>query len=305
MAAKADPAADHSSCFAAATAVHSNILESLAKRPDRLTPNIQQTFDRDEQPDISDLKDEKGKSAPPVITMQDTTWLGGSFMVPPSAQLHRPNRWVLLILVIGVVTAIAYYLDRHSGLLTGEVLADKDRTFPAMKDDETSRPRPIQSAKTAAPLGRLPESPPGDVPGVALRDEGDSAMDEKADLERSTIVPTKDTAGDMAASLAKGPLRPAGREDGVGQSRTLPRERAADDRNDVLAAPHVSTFPIEPGQTTAQATTKRERAKDTGDHRARGTSRALEDKGAPTPSNERTRLQRICSEHERILGLCN
>jgi hypothetical protein len=99
MAATAEPAGDHSPCYgvAAATAVHSNIPESLAEHPDCLAPNIQQTFDRDEQPDISDLNDERGKSVPPAITMRDTTWLGGSFMVPPTAQLHRPNRWILLI----------------------------------------------------------------------------------------------------------------------------------------------------------------------------------------------------------------
>src|SRR4029453_6655804 len=198
-------------------------------------------------------------------------------------------------------------MDRQSGLLTGGVVADKDRTFHAMKDDETSTPpRPIRPAQTAVPLGPPSESPPADVPGIVLRDEGISAMDEKTPLEERTIVPAQDTAGDLAAGVGKGPLRPAGRADGLGQSRTLPREGAADERNDVLAAPDVSTFPIQqPRQTTAQATMKRGVAKDAGDHKARGARRALEDKGIPTPSTERTRPQRTCSEHERILGLCN
>jgi len=309
MAATAGPAGDHSSCYGvpAASAVHSNSPHSLTERPDRVAPNIQQSFDRDEQPDIFDLNGESGKSDPHVITMRDTTQPVGAFMVPPTAQLHRPNRRILLILVIGVVTAIAYYLDRQLGLLTGGVVADKDRTFQAMKGDETSTPvRSIQPAKTAVPLGPPPESLPGDVPGIALREERTSAIGEKARLDRSTILPAKDTASDMAASLGKGPLRPAGRADGVGQSRTLPRVRAADDRNDVSAAPDVSTFPIEPGQTTAQARMKRGGAKNTGGYKARGTRRTLEDKAIPTPPiSERTRPQKICSQQERILGLCD
>ena len=309
MAATAGPAGDHSPCYGvpAASAVHSNIPESLAEGPDRVAPNIQQSFDRDEQPDIFDLNGERGNSVPHVITMRDTTQPVGAFMVPPTAQLHRPNRRILLILVLGVVTAIAYYLDRHLGLLTGGVVADKDRTFQAMKGDETSTPvRSIQPAKTAVPLGPPPESLPGDVPGIALREERTSAIGEKARLDRSTILPAKDTASDMAASLGKGPLRPAGRADGVGQSKTLPRERAADDRNDVSAAPDVSTFPIEPGQTTAQARMKRGGAKNTGGYKARGTRRTLEDKAIPTPPiSERTRPQKICSQQERILGLCD
>jgi hypothetical protein len=309
MAATAGPAGDHSPCYGvpAVSAVHSNIPESLAERPDRVAPNIQQSFDRDEQPDIFDLNGEGGKSVPHVITMRDPSELVGAFMVPPTAHLHRPNRRILLILVIGMVTAIAYYLDRHLGLLTGGVVADKDRTFHAMKGDEASTPvLSIRPAKTAVPLGPPPGSPPGDVPGVALREEGASAMDEKAHLDGSTIVPAKDTASDMAAGLGKEPLRPAGRADGVGQSRTLPRERAADDRNDVSGAPDVSTFPIEPGQTTAQARMKRGGAKNIGGYKARGTRRTLEDKGIPTPPiSERTRPQKICSQQERVLGLCD
>ena len=305
----AESAADHSPYYGvpAASAVHSNIPKSLAERPDRLATNVQQSFDRDEQPDISDLNGERGKPVPHVITMRDTTQRVGSFMVPASAQLHGRNRRILLILVIGVVTAIAYYVDRHSDLLTGGVVADKDRTFHAMKGDETSTPpRPIQPAKTAVPLGPPPENPPGNVAGVALREDGASAMDEKAHLDGSTIVPAKDTPRDMAAGLGKGPLRPVDRADGIGQSRTLPRERATDDRNDVSAAPDVSTSPIEPGQTTAQARMKRGGAKNTGDYKARGTPRTLEDKGIPTPPiSERTRPQKICSQQERILGLCN
>src|SRR5216110_1602899 len=205
-AATADPAGDHSPRYgvAAATAVHSNIPESRAEHPDCLAPNIQQTFDRDEQREIPSLNDERGKLVP-VITMRDTTRLVESFVVPPAAQLHRPNRWILLILAIGVVTAIAYYVDRQSAVLTGGVAADEDRTFHAMKGDETGTfPRPIRPAQTAVPLGPPSESPPADVPGIALRDEGISAMDEKTPLEERTIVPAQDTAGDLAAGLGKG-----------------------------------------------------------------------------------------------------
>jgi Double zinc ribbon len=307
MAATAWPARDHppDPGVPAPSTVHSNIPESLVERPDRVAPNIQQSFD--EQSDIFDLNGQRANSVPHVITMRDTTEQVGAFMVPPTAQLHRPNRRVLLILVIGVVTVIAYYLDRHFGLLTDGVVADKDRTFHAMKGDEANTPiRSILPAKTAVPLVPPPESPPGAVPGVALREAGASAMDEKAGLAGSTIVPAKDTASDMAAGLGKGPLRPAGRANGVGQSRTLPRERAADDRNDVSATPGLSTFPIEPGQTTAQARMKRGGAKNTGGYEARGTRRTLQDKGIPTPPiSERTRPQKICSQQERILGLCD
>jgi hypothetical protein len=309
MAATPGQAGDHPPCYGvpAASAVHFNIPESLAERSDRVAPNAQQSLDRDVQRDIFDLNGERGQSVPHVITMRDTTQLVGAFMVPPTAQLHRPNRRILLILVIGMVTAIAYYLDRHLGLLTGGVVADKHLTFQTMKGDEASTAvRSIRPAKTEVPLGPPPESPPGDILGVALREESALAMDEKAHLDGSTIVPAKDTASDMAATLGKGPLRPAGRVDGVGQSRTVPRERAADDRNDVSAAPDVSTFPIEPGPTTAQERTKRAGAKNTGGHKTPGTRRTLEDKGIPTPPiSKRTRPQKICSQQERILGLCD
>jgi hypothetical protein len=131
-------------------------------------------------------------------------------------------------------------------------------------------------------------------------------MDEKVHLDGSAVVPAKDTASGMAAGLGKGPLRSAGRADGVGQSGTVPRERAANNLKDVSAAPNVSTFTIEPGQTTAQARMERGGAKNTGDYKARGTRRALEDKGIPSsPVSERTRPQKICSQHEQILGLCD
>jgi Double zinc ribbon len=309
MAATAGPAGDHSPCYGvpAVSAVHSNIPELLAERPDPVAPNIQQSFDRNEEPDIFDLNDERGKSVPHVITMRDPTELVGAFMVPPTAQLHPPNRRILLILVIGMVTVIAYYLDRHFGLLTGGGVTDTDRTVHAMKGDEASTPvRSILPAKAEEPLRPPPESTPGDVRGVALREEGPSAMDEKAHLDGSTFVPAKDTVSAMAAGLGKEPPRPAGRADGVGQSRTLPRERAADDRNDVSATPGLSTFPIEPGQTTAQDTMKRGGAKNTGGYEARGTRRTLQDKGIPTPPiSESTRPQKTCSQQQRILGLCD
>jgi hypothetical protein len=291
----------------AASAGHSNIPESLAERPDRVSPSVQQSFDGEEQPDIFDLNGDTGKPAPHVITMRDTTQPGGAFMVPSIAHLHRPNRRILLILVIGVVTAIAYYLDRHLGVLTGGSVTDTDRTVHAMKGDEASTPvRSIPPAKAAEPLRPPPESTPGDIRGVAQREEVPSASDEKARLDGSTLVPAKDTVSAMAAGLGKGPLSPPGRADGVAQSRPLPHERAADGRSGVPAAPEVSTFPIEPGQTTAQNTMKRVGAKNTGGYKARGTRRTPEDKGIPTPPiSERTRPQKTCSQEERILGLCN
>jgi hypothetical protein len=206
-----------------------------------------------------------------------------------------------------MVTAIAYYLDRHLGILTGGVVADKHPTLQTMEGDEASTPvRSIRPAKTAVPLESPPESPPGDVPGVALREEKVLAIHEKAQLDGSTIVPPKDTANNMAATLGKGPLRPADRADSVGPSGTLPHERAGGDRDDVSGAPDVSTLPIEPGQNAAQASLKRGGAKNTDGYKARGPRRSLEDKGIPTPPiSERRRPQKVCEQQERILGLCD